>query len=212
MVKYVIKRLLLSVLIIFGVSIILYALLRCMPLDYIRIKFGNNPNFDQSRFAEMEALYGLDSSILGGYIKWMFGDWWMPEGWFYVGSFWGGMKLETHGAITFDFGNSFQLEQPVTQIIADNVWISFILTLVSLLIYYPLAVYLGTRAAVKQYGAFDYATTVLTMIGISFPSFFFAAIVVKIFAYDLGWFDTSLGLQSSGLINPSGWELFIDQA
>ena len=211
MVKYVIKRLLLSVLIIFGVSIILYALIRCMDVNWIINKFGSNPNFDQSRFAEMEALYGLDSSILGGYIKWMLGDWWMPEGWFYDGSFWGGMKLETHGAITFDFGNSFQLEQPVTQIIADNVWISFILTLVSLLIYYPLAVYLGTRAAVKQYGAFDYATTVLTMIGISFPSFFFAAIVVKIFAYDLGWFDTSLGLQSSGLINPSGWELFIDQ-
>ena len=193
MVKYVIKRLLLSVLIIFGVSIILYALIRCMDVNWIIRNFGSNPNFTQDRFEQMEALYGLDSSIIGGYIKWMFGDWWMPEGWFYVGSFWGGMKLETHGAITFDFGNSFQYEQPVTQIIADNVWISFILTLVSLLIYYPLAVYLGTRAAVKQYGAFDYATTVLTMIGISFPSFFFAAIVVMIFAYDLGWIGTSLG-------------------
>ena len=88
MVKYVIKRLLLSVLIIFGVSIILYALLRCMPMDYISNKFGNNPNFTQDRFEQMEALYGLDSSIIGGYIKWMFGDWWMPEGWFYDGSFW----------------------------------------------------------------------------------------------------------------------------
>lgn len=197
MVKYIIKRLLLSVLIIFGVSIILYTLLRCMPINFVT-QMLNNPNIEmtEERLEQLLELYGLNDNIIVGYWKWLFGN----------------PTLGTRGAILFDFGSSFLYNQPVTQIISENVWISFILTLVSLLIYYPLAVYLGTRAAVKQYGAFDYATTVLTMIGISFPSFFFAAIVVKIFAYDLGWFDTSLGLQSSGLINPSGWELFIDQA
>ena len=66
MVKYVIKRLLLSVLIIFGVSIILYALIRCMDVNWIIRNFGSNPNFTQDRFEQMEALYGLDSSIIGG--------------------------------------------------------------------------------------------------------------------------------------------------
>ncbi len=198
MVKYIIKRLLLSVLILFGVSIILYALLRCMPGNYVEIKFTTNPNvqLSEERIEQMYELYGLNDNIFVGYLKWLFGN----------------PTLGTKGAILFDFGNSFLYDRPVTEVIADNMWISFILTLLSLVIYYPLAVFLGTRAAVKQYGAFDYSTTVLTMIGISFPTFFFSAIVVRIFAYGLGWFDTALGLQSSGLISPTGWELFIDRA
>lgn len=198
MVKYIVKRILLSILILFGVSIILYVLLRCMPADYVEQKFTLNPSVPNSeeRIEAMKDLYGLNDNLVVGYLKWLFGD----------------SERGTRGAILFDFGNSFKFEQPVTKVIGDHMWTSFAITLLSLIIYYPLAVYLGTRAAIKQYGAFDYATTVLTMIGISFPTFFFSAIVVKIFAFDLGWFDTSLGLQSSGFVNPSSWALFWDQA
>ena len=190
MVKYIIKRLLLSVLILFGVSLILYLLLRCVPGNYVELKFGNNQgagNFEE-KMATMMEIYGLNDPPIVGYFKWL-------------------VK-----ALQFDFGTSFLHDRPVTEVISEHMWISFALTLLSLIIYYPLAVYLGTRAAVKQYGAFDYVTTILTMTGISFPTFFFSAIVVKIFAFDLGWFDSSLGLASSGMINPSGWELFIDRA
>ncbi len=195
MLKYIIKRLLLCVLILFGVSVILYALLRCIPGDYVTNKFTANPNVENSeeRLAQLRALYGLDTNIFTGYIRWLFGD-----------------GETSRGAILLDFGTSFLYEQPVTEVIADHMWISFAVTLISLIIYYPLAVFLGTRAAVKQYGAFDYATTVLTMIGISFPTFFFSAIVVKIFVYDLGWFE--LGLQSNNLVNATGWEIFWNQA
>ena len=198
MAKYIIKRILISILILFGVSIILYTLLRCMPGDYVTQKFTANPSFENSeeKLELMKELYGLNDSIFVGYFKWLFGN----------------PTLQTRGAILFDFGTSFLYDRPVTEVIADKMWISFALTLLSLVIYYPLAVFLGTRAAVKQYGAFDYATTVLTMIGISFPTFFFSAIVVKIFAYDLGWFDTGLGQVSGGMYNPTAWELFIDQA
>ena len=198
MVKYIIKRLLLCVLILFGVSVILYLLLRCVPDDYVTIKFTANPNAEMTKekLDAMREIYGLNDDVFTGYFKWLFGN----------------PATGTKGAILLDFGTSFVYDAPVSEVIADHMWISFALTLLSLVIYYPLAVYLGTRAAVKQYGAFDYATTVLTMIGISFPSFFFSAIIVKIFAFDLGWFDTSLGLNSTGLINPSGWELFTDTA
>ena len=198
MVKYIVKRLLLCVLILFCVSFIIYMLLRMMPGDYVTQAFGNNPNAELTgeRLEQLMAIYGLDDTPIVGYSKWLFGD---PDN-------------GSRGAILFDFGQSFLYQEDVTAVIADHMWISFALTLFSLILYYPLAVFLGTRAAVKQYGAFDYATTVLTMIGISFPTFFFSAIVVKIFAFDLGWFDTSLGLESSGLLNPTGWELFIDQA
>ena len=61
MVKYIIKRLLLSVLIIFGVSVILYVLLRCVPGDYVEQKFTANPSVEnpQERLEQMRALYGI---------------------------------------------------------------------------------------------------------------------------------------------------------
>ena len=197
MVKYVIKRLLISILILFGVSVILYALMRAMPGDYVTNKLMNPnvPNLEE-KIELMKDLYGLNDPVLVGYFKWLFGN---PE-------------LGTKGAILLDFGQSFLYEQPVSTVIAEHMWTSFALTLLALVIYFPLAVFLGTRAAVKQYGAFDYATTVLTMVGISFPTFFFSAIVVKFFAHDLGWFDTSLGLQSTLPPGTSGWVAFWDMA
>ena len=168
----------------------MYALLRLMPGSYVEQKFTLNPNSEISpeRIEKMKELYGLNDSIIVGYFKWV-------------------VK-----ALQGDFGMSFQFDAPVMQVIGENMWISFLLTLIALLIYYPLGILLGVRAAVKQYSLFDYTTTVITMLGISLPSFFFSAVLIKTFAFDLGWFDTSLGLVSSGMLNPTGWELFWDQA
>ncbi|MBR4943278.1 MAG: ABC transporter permease, partial [Clostridia bacterium] len=115
-------------------------------------------------------------------------------------------------ALKGDFGMSFQFDAPVMEVIGDNMWISFTLTLIALLLYYPLGIFLGIRAAVKQYSIFDYTTTVISMLGISLPGFFFAAVLIKVFAFDLGWFDTSLGLISSGMLNATPWEMFWDKA
>lgn len=190
MFKYITKRLLLSILIIFGVSLLMYALLRLMPGDYVEQKFTLNPNSEISpeRITAMKELYGLNDSVIVGYFKWL------------------------GKALKGDFGMSFQFDAPVMEVIGDNMWISFLLTLIALIIYYPLGILLGVRAAVKQYSIFDYTTTVITMLGISLPSFFFSAILIKTFAFDLGWFDTSLGLVSSGMLNATEWELFWDKA
>lgn len=179
-----------SVLILFGVSVLLYTLLRLMPGDYVTQKFTLNPSSEitPERIEAMKELYGLNDNIIVGYFKWLW------------------------KALQGDFGMSFQFDAPVTEVIGDYMWTSFVLTLLALIIYYPLAIFLGVRAAVKQYGTFDYVTTVITMLGISLPAFFFAAILIKIFAFDLGWFDTSLGLMSTGMINASDWEIFWNKA
>ena len=190
MFKYIVKRILLSVLILFGVSLLMYALLRLMPGDFVEQKFTLNPSSEVSpeRIQQMKELYGLNDSVIVGYFKWL-GD-----------------------ALQGEFGYSFKFDEPVMTVIGDNLWISFLLTLIALLIYYPLGILLGVRAAVKQYSLFDYTTTVITMLGISLPGFFFSAVLIKTFAFDLGWFDTGLGLESSGLLNPTKWQVFWDQA
>ena len=78
MFKYIVKRLLISVLILFGVSLILYILVRLMPMDYIDIKFASQLNQGTITLEDIQRykdLYGIgDNSfkgIVGGYFKWL---------------------------------------------------------------------------------------------------------------------------------------------
>lgn len=177
MLKYIVKRLLISLLILVGVSVIIYTMVRLMPNDYVDVKYsqqlqsGSIKQEDIDRFKE---LYGIgDSSfkgIMGGYFQWL-GN--MCKG---------------------DLGLSFKYEKPVSEVISENMWISFAIALVATIFQFLIAIPLGITSATHQYSARDYVTTVFTMIGISLPTYFFAAIAIKIFSVDLGW------LPANGLI------------
>ena len=180
MFKYIIKRLLWAVLILFGVSVIIYTLVRCMPTDYIDIKYGEsaqtNPAVAQ-RIQEFKELYGIADNSFGGIIKGYFG--------------WLGKLLQG------DLGISFKYEKKVGTVIAENMWISFGIALVVTILEFAIAIPLGITSATHQYSARDYTVTVFTMIGLSLPTYFFAAICIKVFAVDLGW------LPANGLIYAS---------
>jgi len=96
-----------------------------------------------------------------------------------------------------DLGDSFLYQMPVGQVIADHMWISFLISLVALVFQFAIAIPLGIISATRQYSVVDYSVTVITMIGISLPSFFFAALLIKVFSSWLGWFPAS-GLVSAG--------------
>lgn len=180
MFKYIVKRLLISIIILLGVSIIIYTLVRMMPNDYIDIKYSaqlGQGKITQEDIDHFKALYGLgDNSfkgIMGGYFKWL-----------------GNM-------IKGDFGVSFKYEKPVNEVIAEYMWISFAIALIATILQFAISIPLGISSATHQYSIRDYTVTVFTMIGLSLPTYFFASIVVKIFALDLGWFPPS-GLVNSG--------------
>lgn len=101
-----------------------------------------------------------------------------------------------------DLGNSFKYEKPVAQVIGENMWISFAIAVVATLLQFLIAIPLGISSATHQYSAQDYIVTIFTMIGLSLPTYFFAAIMIKVFAVDLGW------LPVNGLI--SGTAVFED--
>lgn len=96
-----------------------------------------------------------------------------------------------------DLGTSFKYEKPVAQVIRENMWISFAIALIATILQFLIAIPLGVSSATHQYSARDYLVTVFTMIGLSLPTYFFAAIVIKVFAVDLGWLPVS-GLVDSG--------------
>ena len=95
-----------------------------------------------------------------------------------------------------DLGMSFKYKRPVSTVIFENMGISFAIALIATILQFLIAIPLGIKAATHQYGVVDYTVTILTMMGISLPTFFFSAILIRIFAVDLGWFEVN-GLHSN---------------
>ena len=187
MLKYCIKRILLAVVILFGVSALLYVLVRNIDMQVLWQQIPSNAGIDAAEeYERLKAAYGLDGNIIEGYFSWL-------------GNFLKG-----------DLGTSIKYKQPVEDVIFKNMGVSFIVSLIALVLQLVIAIPLGIKCAVNQYGKLDYIATFLTMIGISFPTFFLASIAIKIFAVDLGWFPTQ-GLETANMsVNASGWTRFWD--
>ncbi len=175
MVKYCIKRILLAIVILFGVSIILYTLVRCMPSNVIEDKFyaamsSGGGEGTEEKLQQALAVYGLDDNSIGGIFKGYFK--------------WLGNLLQG------DLGQSWKYARPVEDVIFENMGLSFGISFVALILELIIAIPLGIKCACNQYGKLDYVVTVLTMIGIAFPTFFLGNLMIKWFSIDLGWFES----------------------
>ncbi|MGN0804450.1 MAG: ABC transporter permease [Candidatus Coproplasma sp.] len=180
--KYIIKRLLLALLILFGVSVILYVLIRCMPNNYIedQYRIAHNNFTEEQIQAGLQAIlapYGLDDNSFWGIIKGYF---------MWLGRF-----------LTGDMGPSFKYGGKVEDVIGQYMWTSFGISFVALIFEMLIAIPLGIKCAVNQYGKLDYVATIFCMVGIAFPSFFLGNLLIKWLAVDLGWFPIG-GLMSPG--------------
>lgn len=168
--KYIVKRLLLSVMILFCVSFIIYTILRCLPSSYVEhtaIQLAQAPGAKpyEEWLEQLNASYGLDKGILPGYLTWL------------------------SGAVRGQFGDSWKYTMPVLQKFNEVIWLSFVMGAIAFILELIIAIPLGVIAATKQYSRTDYAVTAGALVGISLPTFFFATILKLIFSVKLGWFD-----------------------
>ena len=194
MLKYILKRLMMSVVILVGVSMIIYFLIRLMPVDFIQNKVNamnqGGATVDEATVKNMYEMYGLGDGSLWGLLKGYFT--------------WLGALLR------FDLGKCFVGGSPVAGAIAKNMGTSFKVALIATFFEFMIAIPLGITAATHQYSFRDYVVTVLVMIGISLPSFFFGQMLKDFFAIKLGWFPIS-GL-SDTTVDKSLIGEWIDQA
>ena len=175
MFKYIIKRIAYSILILLGVSLIIYFLIRLMPVDFIQNKINamnqGGATVSEETVEAMYKMYGLgDNSfagILGGYFSWL------------------------SALARFDLGTSFVHGIPVARVIVEHMGISFAVSLIATIFEFMIAIPLGITAATHQYSLRDYVVTILVMIGISLPSFFFGQMLKDVLALKLGWFPAS---------------------
>ena len=165
MLKYILKRLVLSVFILLGVSLILFVLIQNMPSSFAENKI-NEMNaggaiVDQATKDAIMEMYNMS-----------YGEW---------------LKR----IVTLDFGESFTQMMPVVDVIKRDMFVSFLVAAVATIFEFMIAIPLGITAATHQYSFRDYLVTVLVMIGISLPAFFFGQVLKGVFAVNLGWFPSS---------------------
>ncbi|MBQ2244651.1 MAG: ABC transporter permease [Oscillospiraceae bacterium] len=168
--KYILKRVLQSILILLLVGLIIYGLLRCLPTSYIENmarQLSTQPgskSFDEW-MAQLEASYGLDKGVIPGYLGWL------------------------KNAIRFEFGDSWVWTMPVLEKFEKTVGLSFIMGAIAFVLELLIAIPLGVIAATKQYSKTDYTISIIALAGISLPTFFFASLLKLLFSVKLGWFD-----------------------
>jgi len=191
MFKYIIKRLAVSLLILLGVSFLLYTLLRFMPTDFIENKIvaltQSGGTVSKELIETMYKAYGLDGTPIEGYFRWL------------------------GNIFKLDFGKSFINRRDVLSEIfdPDKLGVSFTVAAISTVFEFLVAIPLGITAATHQYSLRDYIVTVLVLIGISLPSFFFGQLLKDIFAVKLDLFPIS-GI-TSGKTYDSSIQAFADK-
>ena len=168
--KYIIKRILLSIVILFFVALIIYTLMRCLPTSYIEAMARQKSMQPGSKSFEewmdqLTKMYNMDKGIIPGYFAWL-------------GSLFRG-----------EFGDSWKWTVPVVQKFHDTVWVSFVMGAISFVLELLIAIPLGIIAATKQYSKTDYTISIIALAGISLPTFFFASLLKLLFSVKLGWFD-----------------------
>jgi peptide/nickel transport system permease protein len=176
MAKYILKRLLYMIPMMFVVSLLVFITIQLPPGDYVsamieemRNQQGTNwsPQFE----AAMRDRYGLNQPITTQYAKWM-----------------GNIVL--HG----DFGYSFQNNEPSQKIIWDRLGMTMLIAFSSFMFSWVVALPIGIYSAVRQYSIGDYVFTIIGFIGMATPGFLIALIAMYLaFTH---WGDSLSGLFS----------------
>ena len=162
MLRYTLKRLISLVISLAVASVVIFAVIEIAPGDPASFMLGVNARPDT--LAALQSELGLDVPKWERYANWV-----------------GGMLVG-------DFGTSYQYRTPVAEMIADRLWVSLPLALYALFLSTVIAIPAGIFAAARRGGPGDLAVMGATQLGVAVPNFWFAMILVLVFAINLGWF------------------------
>ncbi|HEY6958793.1 MAG TPA: ABC transporter permease [Candidatus Limnocylindria bacterium] len=157
MIQYILRRLLLMIPVTLLVTMGVFALARISPADPAVVFAGEDR--DPAAIEEMRKELGLDQPLPVQYVAWL------------------------SKAVQGDLGRSFQNKQRVTEAILERIPVTFELGLAALTISVTLALLIGVLSAVKRNSLVDLLSTSVTLMGVSFPSFFLGVVLILVFAY-----------------------------
>ena len=163
MIRYAIGRLTSLIISLIVASIVIFAVIEVIPGDPAAFMLGVNARPDT--IAALRAEMGLDQPLITRYLDWV------------------------TGLLRGDFGQSWTYKTAVSELIADRIWVSLPLAIYALILSTLIAFPAGIYAASRRGGAGDITIMGATQLGVAIPNFWFAMILVLIFAINLRWFS-----------------------
>ncbi len=180
--RYIIRRILQAIPLLFLLSLAMFGLIHLLPGGADAVLF--NPRLTAAARAALRVRMGLDDPFYIQYVKWI------------------------SAALTGNFGYSFNTNEPVSTILARRFPATLELFGIAFLVALALALLIGVISAVRQRTITDYSLTILTYVGISMPAFLLGLFLQDIFGVTLHWLPPS-GTGSYGLSLPP-FASFID--
>ncbi len=178
---YLLRRLLIALPSLLGISFILFMLLALAPGD----PFGDlatNPNIPPEVQAALRAKFGMDDPILIRYVHWL--------------------VAMLHGDWGFSFASRIDVDQLILQRVPTTLYVIGTAQLLALAIALPVGVY----AAMRPYSIFDQIANACAFIGFSLPTFFTGLLLILVFSVNLGWLPIVYRADIAG----SGWHWYWD--
>ncbi len=172
MLRYIAKRLLFMIPLLFGITVICFAVMHLAPGSPTDLQTQMNPRASVEMKERLRAMYDLDKPLTEQYLRW-------------VG------KLAV-----LDLGVSFSTDRrPVSDKILERLPITILLNVLSMLLIFAVAVPIGVLSAVRQDSLFDRVAGVVVFIGFAVPTFWLALLLMILFGVQLGWLPIS-GIRS----------------
>ena len=165
MLRYLLRRVLLTIPVLLGVATLVFSLIHLVPGDPAQAMMGDGAS--PQDVAELRKSLGLDQPLLTQY-----------------GTF-------LRHAVTGDLGKSFRTGQPVTTMIIERVPATAELAIAAMLVAILIAIPLGVIAAVWKGTAADYGAMTFALAGVSIPNFWLGPLLAIVFAVELGWLPVS---------------------
>src|SRR6188474_1273158 len=176
MVTYIIRRLLLVPVLLFGVTVLIFGMLQFVsPIERSALYVRDIPKNDRALNGIIKQ-YGLDKPLPVQYWRWLVGTADHVTG------------VRKGGILFGDFGYSRVGSQPVADLIKTRFPNTLDLTLWAVAPVILVGIWMGVQAAVHHNGLIDQAARVFSIVGTSFPTFVFGLLVLMIFYANLQWF------------------------
>ena len=183
---YTIKRLLLMVPLLVGITLVSFVVIHVVPGTPVEIQTTMNPKVSLEAQKRLRELYGLDKPLQVQYWDWL------------------------KRMALLDFGRSFSPDRrPVWDKIKERIGITISLNALSLLIILLVSIPIGVLAAVRPHSWFDRWTTLFVFFGFAMPTFWLALLLMMLFGVYLDWLPIS-GLTSLGFHQFTFWQKIQD--
>lgn len=167
--RYILRRLLLTVPLLFGISFLVFALVNVIPGDPIGVMLGSNPLLppDPATVEQLRRHYGLDRPLGVQYLQ-------------FLGQL-----------VRGDLGRSIQTQEPVLRAVVSRLPATLQLAVASMLVALVIAIPAGVFAAARRHSVWDQVAVFGALLGVSMPNFWLALLLMLVFSLELRWLPLS---------------------